>query len=1173
MPSQLIAQRGRATTGRAGRLLRAGGTCVAVALVLALAAPGAQAAAPWWNFTSSARPSLLPKGGEGIIGFRANNVGDAPAFGEGCAQVFAGTGKFTNSECTEEGRGAFERTTIVITATLPEGLSVKPVSPGQPDAEVLTFPETNNGTEKCSEPEPRQIRCTYEAELAPYEYVEVTIPVTIAAQAHSGVASAVVSGGGAPSVGVQQAIAVGEGPTPFGVEHLSIVPEREGGGLQVQAGAHPYQLTTTFALNQTADPLRPPALPKELKFSLSPGLVANAVAFPECSETDFLTKAFGGFADDCPNDTAIGVVLLTLDEPIFGGLKTYPVPLFNLKPSKGEPVRFGFFFIGAAVPIDFSIRPGGDYGATATVSDITQVTNFLAESLTVWGVPGEASHDASRGWGCVAKEFFSLGGRVPCLPADEVNPPPFLTLPTSCATPFAATVEGHSWPFKSSPQAEAASISLPEAEYRLTDSLGRLTSITGCDRLPFDPSITVRPDVSQGSSSTGLNVDVHVPQDVSENADGLASSAVKDITVALPEGVTVNPSSANGLEACSEEEIGFRGFHEFNAESEPGNATAVFTPTLESPFCPTASRLASVEIHTPLLKSPFKGSFYLASQNSNPFGSLIAAYIVAEDEEAGVLVKLPGKVELSGSGQLVSTFQSNPDVPFEDASIEFFGGERAPLSTPAGCHNYTTDATFVPWSAEGWDEAAQTKTSSSTFAITSGPRTAGEPGGSPCPGATLPFSPTLAGGGANIAAGAFSPVTTTINRRDGEQNLQSVQIKLPPGVSGILTGIPLCPEAQANEGTCSAASLIGETTVSAGVGSDPITVKGGKVYLTETYAGAPFGLSIVNPVKAGPFDLEHDTSNPADDPACDCVVVRAKIEVNPFTAELTTTTDASGAHAIPHMIDGVPVQIRAVNVTINRPGFTFNPTNCGVLALTGTITGDEGAGASVSTPFQVANCSRLQFAPKFAATTSAKTSKADGASLSVKLSYPNAPFGSQANIAKVKVDLPKQLPSRLTTLQKACLASVFEANPAGCPAASIVGSVKVTTPLIPVPLVGPAYFVSHGNESFPSLTMVLQGYGIKIELVGSTFIKKGITSTTFKAAPDAPFNTFELVLPEGKFSALAANANLCKTKLPMPTAFVAQDGAELHETIEIGVSGCPKAKAKAKSHRGKGRRK
>jgi hypothetical protein len=343
------------------------------------------------------------------------------------------------------------------------------------------------------------------------------------------------------------------------------------------------------------------------------------------------------------------------------------------------------------------------------------------------------------------------------------------------------------------------------------------------------------------------------------------------------------------------------------------------------------------------------------------------------------------------------------------------------------------------------------------------------------------------------------------------------------------------------------------------------------VYLTETYAGAPFGLSIVNPVKAGPFDLEHDTSNPADDPACDCVVVRAKIEVNPFTAELTTTTDASGAHAIPHMIDGVPVQIRAVNVTINRPGFTFNPTNCGVLALTGTITGDEGAGASVSTPFQVANCSRLQFAPKFAATTSAKTSKADGASLSVKLSYPNAPFGSQANIAKVKVDLPKQLPSRLTTLQKACLASVFEANPAGCPAASIVGSVKVTTPLIPVPLVGPAYFVSHGNESFPSLTMVLQGYGIKIELVGSTFIKKG--STTFKAAPDAPFNTFELVLPEGKFSALAANANLCKTKLPMPTAFVAQDGAELHETIEIGVSGCPKAKAKAKSHRGKGRRK
>ncbi len=313
----------------------------------------------------------------------------------------------------------------------------------------------------------------------------------------------------------------------------------------------------------------------------------------------------------------------------------------------------------------------------------------------------------------------------------------------------------------------------------------------------------------------------------------------------------------------------------------------------------------------------------------------------------------------------------------------------------------------------------------------------------------------------------------------------------------------------------------------------------GEVFITGPYEGAPYGLSIVNPAEAGPFNLGN-------------VIVRAKIEVNPTTAALTVTSDP-----LPTILQGIPLQLQHVNVTVDRPGFTFNPTNCSPMAITGMMSSSEGATAPVSTPFQVTNCAILKFAPKFSASTSAKTSKANGASLTATVSEPAGALGTQANISLVKVELPKQLPSRLTTLQKACLAAVFEANPAACPPESKIGYATVHTQLLPVPLTGPAIFVSHGGEAFPSLTMVLQGYGMTIDLVGTTFISKsGVTSTTFKTVPDTPFNTFELTLPEGKFSALGTNYNLCTQNLQMPTEFVAQNGAEIHETTPIAVEGC-----------------
>ncbi len=461
----------------------------------------------------------------------------------------------------------------------------------------------------------------------------------------------------------------------------------------------------------------------------------------------------------------------------------------------------------------------------------------------------------------------------------------------------------------------------------------------------------------------------------------------------------------------------------------------------------------------------------------------------------------------------------------------------------------------------------------------------------------------MTGGALNVNAGEFSPFTATMSRLSGEQNLQSLEVHLPPGLSGVLSNIELCPEPQANLGECGPNSLIGETTVSVGVGGDPFSVEGGKFYLTGPYNGsggctvgttgcAPFGITFEVPAKAGPYDFAKTARN---HPPCDCVLVRAKIEVNPLTAAITITSNPPGTpDSIPTSIEGIPLEIQHVNAITTRSNFQFNPTNCAKMEVTGTIHSSEGAADTIGVPFQVTNCRSLSFTPKFTVSTQAKTSKANGASLTTKVEEPPGALTTQTNIAKVKVELPLQLPSRLTTLQKACTSKQFEANPAACPSESKIGYAVVRTPLIPVPLSGPAIFVSHGNESFPSLTMVLQGYGITIDLVGTTFISKsGVTSTTFKTVPDQPFNTFELTLPEGKYSALAANGNLCAptttktvrkkvtvrvkghkktvtrkvketetTTLQMPTEFVAQNGAEIHQDTPISVTGCAKTVVK-----------
>jgi hypothetical protein len=1028
---------------------------------------------------------------------------------------------------------------VKIVDTLPEGLNALTA-----EANTKATFKDSYGPVVCKVKAARVVECTFAAKLPPYQQIELRVGVAVQGAAHSGEENEVsVSGGGAPPAHAQHPVVISGAPTPFGVEDYALAPEEVGGVPDTQAGSHPFQLTTSFSLKQVLEPNpvhagegEPSGLPKDLTFRLPAGLIGNPSSVAKCTLPQFnaRTTGFAVTTNECPAGSIVGVASVSYtQEAAGGGMQVAAVPLFNLEPGVGEPARFGFQPAGVPIILDTSVRTGEDYGVTVHVSNISQTIGFLSNTVTFWGIPGDPRHDSLRGENCLAEIAEDLSTHAPCQPLGESHAPPLLSLPTSCTgSPLQTSVLAASWADPHSPLELG-----PEPQEQMP-------TLDGCGLLPFASQISVTPDLQAGSSPSGLKVDVHVPQEEALNAEGLAPADVKNTTVAFPEGLQLNPSAADGLDACSLAQIGYKG-------ENPETHVQEFTPDEAS--CPDASKIAKVTFKLPILPvgQDVTGFVYIAAPQNftglpqNPFSSLVAVYLVAKDPISGILVKLPGRVSLSPTGQITTTLENTPQAPFEDAEFEFFGGERAPLATPARCGSYTTSATFEPWSNGG--AIHEELHSASHFEVLTGPN------GGPCPGASLPFAPSLASETTNINAGSFTPLVTTLSREDGQQAMQSVTLHYPPGVSGILSGIPLCPEAQANAGTCGEGSLIGETIVSVGVGGDPFTVTGGKVYLTEKYGGAPFGLSIVNPAKAGPFDLQEGRP----------VVVRATINIDPATAALTITTGA-----IPTVIEGFPLQIKHVNVNITRPAFTFNPTSCNPMQITGQVTGTEEATAPVAVPFQVTNCAALSFAPKLSATTSGHTSKAKGASLTVKLTYPKAPFGSQANIARVKVDLPKQLPSRLTTLQKACTATQFKANPAGCPAASIVGHAKAITPLLPVPLEGRAYFVSNGSEAFPNLIMVLEGYGITIDLVGDTFIKKGVTSSTFKTVPDQPVTSFELTLPEGKYSALAANQNLCTTKLTMPTELAAQNGPIIHRTTKITATGCKKPPKHKKKHRG-----
>jgi hypothetical protein len=905
--------------------------------------------------------------------------------------------------------------------------------------------------------------------------------------------------------GVQPAAAAEEG---FGFEGFSFRFTEENGLAAVRAGSHPFKMVVSFSLKHHTTESEEQDVDggrlKTVSVDLPAGVIINPTATPTlCTEDAIVVQ-------QCPLSAAVGVALLEI-APF--PLKV-PVPVYNMVPPAGAPAMLAFTPEEAStVHLIGHVRTGGDYGLTSDAPELTQKGGVLAATVELWGDPASSAHDSERGQ-CELPTSKEHGSKCPVdscgfeangqCPKQGQADPSFISLPSECSGPLTARVHATIW--------EEPSV-IHEVTAQTTNSEGNPVGIEECSRLDFSPQFSAKPSSTAAETPTGLAVDVRVPQN--EGANGLAEANLEDTTVKLPAGVTVSPSAANGLAACSPQQISL------------GDASV--------PSCPEASKVGVVEIHTPLLHEPLKGAVYLAQQNNNPFGSLLAVYLVAEG--SGAIVKIAGHVEADPqTGQLTTTFQNSPQLPFSDLKVDFFGGPRASLVTPAVCGAYQSGASFSPWSA------TPTVDLGDSFSIVSG--------------CGAPFAPQFSAGTEKSRGGAFSPFSVTVTRPNGQPHLESIAVHTPRGLLGVLKSVSQCPEPQASQGACGPQSLIGHTTTAAGPGPEPFSV-GGSVFLTGPYRGAPFGLSIVVHALAGPFDLGN-------------VIVRAAIAVDPSTAALSVTSDP-----LPTILQGIPLDIQWVNVTVDRPGFMFNPTNCEPQHVDGSIASVENATVAVSSFFEATNCATLPFKPSFSVFTAGRSSKANGVSLDVKVSSKGGPQpgGGEANIRMVHVALPKQLPSRLTTIQKACLAATFEANPASCPAASDIGSATATTPLLNVPLSGPAFLVSHGGAAFPDLEIVLQGERITIVLDGSIDIKKGVTSSTFKSIPDAPITSFELKLPTGPYSALAANTptgpngTFCHTKLIMPTTITGQNGAIIKQNTRIAVTGCAKAKKARKGRR------
>jgi hypothetical protein len=1004
---------------------------------------------------------------------------------------------------------------ITVTDTLPAGVVVNTTDAY---AEVGGVQNTlyepfTAGCEQASTEGTVTVTCTTESGVPVGRSIVVNLSVETPA-ANVGdhlINTATVIGGGAQggtaTTSSSTPVTAASVPVPFGAALTTDITEA-GGHADVKAGSHPFALTTLLMFNVGS--VNPNQRCNKNRTVACAALNAQArdleVALPPGllgNPTAVPYCTQVQFEHDGNESCPPSTQVGALYLYFYGpGTAEQFAPVYNIQPPPGQPGELGFT-VGAKAHIPIFFHVRSD-GDYGVTADIASINQFDVVRMAFMTLWGRPSDEANNALRLSEYENCDLGSGG--CPSGVAEPKPFLRTPTSCPSgSLPILLAGDSWQD-------------PEPAPFLQLSTSSIAGMTGCEELEIEPTVAVSTSTHKASQPAGYRVDVQVPQN--EEPEELATPDLRNAEVSLPEGTGLSPSAANGRASCSDALFGLK----IRAKGH----------------CSSASQVGTVKITTPLLESPLEGNVYVGEPECSPCspadaasGRMVRVFLEAEAE--GVIIKQAGRTKINQStGRLTTVFTDAPQAPVNDIQLTLEPGANAPLVNPSTCGAAVTDASLTPWS------------SNTPVDIQSNPIQIED-----CSNA---FAPTFTAGTTPTHAGGFAGFSMTLTRNDGEQTVGRVSVTTPPGLLGVLKNVEQCPEPQASKGACPTGSLIGSGSIVVGPGSRPLTVGDSKVYLTGPYANQPFGLSIVTPTVAGPFVLSGNAGNGTE-------VVRASIAIDPHTGALTVTSEP-----LPTALDGVPLDIRRIHIDVNHENFTFNPTNCNVLAVTGSIMSTANTTSSVSTPFQATGCAALPFKPTFTVSTQSKTSKKNGASLHVHVTSGQG----QANIAKVKVDLPIQLPSRLSTLQKACVDKVFDANPASCPAASIVGGATAVTPLLAKSLTGPAYLVSHAGAAFPDLEVVLQGEGITLVLDGNTDIKKGITSSTFKAVPDAPIATFDLNLPEGPHSALAAFGNLCTSKLNMPTVITGQNNAVIKQTTKITATGCPKHKKATKAGKRKG---
>jgi hypothetical protein len=863
-----------------------------------------------------------------------------------------------------------------------------------------------------------------------------------------------------------------------------------------QAGGHP-DIASVFVLGNRFTQGAMPACgcndPKDIILHTPAGVIANPHVVSICTAAESATFS-------CPPDSQAGFIVLKLFEYIV-------IPIYRTVPQHGQAGLFLFTPpLGIAIPqyIVFKSRTGSDYGLDIENIGISHLLPFDYFAPVFWGVPADHRNDLLRfdigqkALGCEQNPLqANLRGEVPpnCI-YEAVNGfghkeavpsslpvKPMNQNPTTCVGPLESSMETIAY----DREFDHAHSGWPET--------------TGCDQLSFNPSLSANPTTTSTDTASGVDIKLKVPQ--FQDPTTPSPSEIRATSMELPKGFSINPNAADGKAVCTDVQARYG--------------------TEEEAQCPETAKVGTVRLDSSALPAPIDGALYLGEPKAgDPYRLVMTA------NGFGTAIKLPGSVHADpGTGQLTVAFENLPQSPLQEFDLHVFGSERGLLATPDLCGTYPVTTTFTPWDAFISDQV-----STQFFTLHSGPS------GSPCPHGTRPFHPALEAGAEDNTSGAHSPFSLRLTRADGEQDFAAVNVAAPPGFSATLKGVPYCPEsaiallgrpsysglAEQSSPACPAASLIGTAVTGEGAGTNPLYTPG-KVYLAGPYKGKPLSLVAVVPAVSGPYDLGN-------------VMVRIAIDVNPRTARVTAISDP-----LPQILEGIPIRARSLLVNLNRPGFALNPTNCERFSVNSTSFGDEGGKANASIPFQVANCTDLDFAPKLALSVKGGTKRTGNPSLRATLT--TRPH--EANIKQVVVTLPHSEFLDNSHLKGPCTNVQFAAN--ACPPGSVIGHARAESPLIAQPLEGPVYLRT-STHRLPDLVADLHGQ-FHIELDGRIDSVRQRLRTSFESVPDVPVSRFTLRLAGGKKGLLENSENLCAGSHKAIAAMTGQNGAEYRRRVTL----------------------